>query len=90
VPAPIPAPAPSVSCHGITVSQSTISGNDACTSTKTQTSFFDTADLCTSTLYYGTDNTSYSVYTTAVYVTAGGNVRFWTGSAWGGSCTGCP
>ncbi len=31
-----------------------------------------------------------TVFTTAVYVTAGGNVRFWTGSAWGGSCTGCP
>jgi hypothetical protein len=91
VPAPIPAPAPSASCIAISnVTRSTISAADACISTKLGTHYFDTNDLCTSTVYYGTDGTCSSLYGSAAYVTTAGNVRYWTGSSWAGSCTGCP
>jgi hypothetical protein len=91
IPVPVaPAPAPSVSCNGITVKQNANSGNDACLATRNITGFFDTTDLCTSTVYYGENNSCSFVYPTAVFVSDGGNVRYWTGSAWGGNCTGCP
>ena len=91
VPAPIPAPAPSASCIAISnVSRSTTSAADACISTRLETHYFDTNDLCTSTVYYGTDGTCSSLYGSAAYVTTGANVRYWTGSSWAGSCTGCP
>ena len=91
IPVPVaPAPAPSVSCNGITVTQNTSSGINACLEPRTITGFFDTTNLCTSTVYYGENNTCSFVYPSAVFVSDGGNVRFWTGSAWGGVCTGCP
>ena len=91
IPVPVaPAPAPSVSCNGITITQNTSSGIDACLETKTITGFFDTTNLCTSTVYYGENNTCSFVYPSAVFVSDGSNVRFWTGSSWGGVCTGCP
>ena len=91
VAAPIPAPAPSASCIAISnVTRSTISAADACISTKLGTHYFDTNDICTSTVYYGTDGTCSSLYGSAAYVTTAGNVRYWTGSSWAGSCTGCP
>jgi len=91
-PAPTAAPtvAPTINCFGLTGSRSTISGADACQSTRVDTHYFDTSDLCTATVYYGTTSGCNVIYTSAAYVSIGGNERLWNGSTFTTLCTPCP
>ena len=100
-PAPVPAPAPTagpptpaaVACSGISgISRSTLGANEACTSGKTGTHYFNTSDMCTSTAYYGTVSDCSALYGTTTYVSDGAQYRQWNGSTnqWVGTCQGCP
>ena len=81
-------PSPTISCSAIGgVGRSTNGASQACSS-KTGTHYFNSGNFCSATVYYGTSSAC-SIYTTATYVSAGGSVRYWNGSSFGG-CSGCP
>jgi hypothetical protein len=84
-----PTPTPS-SCFAINnITRNNISANDACAATRFNTHYFDNAQFCDATLYYGTDSTCTSLYGFATYVTNGSYTRYWTGTSFQ-SCIGCP
>ena len=87
--APVAPVAPSApGCYALSGAQG-VSSSAACSSTREEDLYFDTNNFCTATVYYGNVSGCSTPYSSAIFVSVGGNQRYWDGSAFTYFCTTC-